>query len=158
MRLTRKTLWTQSPRARLRGQGLVEAALVIPVLFVLLLLTVNGALVFRAQMTAEQAAAEGARYAALHEDATEQEIVDWTRASVGIGPDCQVSVTSYQIASQGYTMTVMDNQDSSRSAEAINRRYAHVVTVRIPTQLVGINQIMTAASSHSAITSEEGVQ
>lgn len=145
-------------RDALSGQGLVEAAFVIPILFVLLILTVNGALVFRAQMTAEQAAAEGARYAALHEGATEEEIVEWTREAVGLGADCQVSVTSYQIASQGYTMVVMDNQDSSRSADAVNRRYTHIVTASVPVELVGINQTMTAASSHSAITSEEGVQ
>lgn len=146
-----------SVRERLSGQGLVEAALVIPILVTLLLLTVNGAMVFRAQMSAEQACAEGARYAALHPSASEAEIVQWTLESTGLGSGSEVTVETSEVASQPYTMRVVDNDGTTRSAGAVNRRYAHVVTARVPVSLVGMGQTFVAASSHGAISSEEGV-
>lgn len=62
MRQPRRT----QPRARRRGQTLLEFALVLPMLLILSLLLVQFGLILNATITLTNIAREGARYAAVH--------------------------------------------------------------------------------------------
>lgn len=143
-------------RERLAGQGFVEAAIVLPVLVLILFLAVGGAELFRAQMTAEAASAEGARYATLHPDASVEEVTSWVRDSVDV-EDCSVVVTTTELPDQGYTLVITDADGTVRSTEARNIRTAITVRVDIGYGILGLDTPYVASSAHTGIVSDEGV-
>ena len=144
-------------RIRLAGQGLVEAAVCIPLLAALLFVGVSGAQAYRVTMLAETASAEGARYATQHVDATDEQIASWVRASIGATADnCAVEVTRSGLDDQDYTMRVTDSMGGERAADAKTTRVAVTVRVTLPDELIGFSGFETHAS-HTGIQSTEGV-
>ena len=70
------------------GQGLAEFALVLPILLVLLFGITEFGRVYGSKLIAQNASREGARYAAVHTDKTEEEIEEKAEASALItSPD-----------------------------------------------------------------------
>ncbi|TVR75831.1 MAG: pilus assembly protein [Sphaerobacteraceae bacterium] len=59
---------------RYRGQSMVELALITPVLLIMILVTVDGARVFSAQIAISNAAREGANYASRSYDNANNEL------------------------------------------------------------------------------------
>lgn len=144
-------------RASRAGQGLVEAAVCIPLLAVLLFFAVSGATAFRSTMLAESASAEGARYAAQHTEATDDEIESWTRQSIGADAvSCDVTVTRTDLSEQDYTMRIVDSMGNERTANARTVRRGVTVTVTMPVELVGFGSWETH-STHTGIQATEGV-
>lgn len=146
------------PRRMQRGgQGLVEAAICIPLLAILLFFAVSGATAYRSTMLAESASAEGARYAAQHVGATDDEIESWTRQSIGAdAANCSVTVSRSTLSDQDYTMRIVDSMGNERTANAKTVRRGVTVTVTIPVELIGFGSWDTH-STHTGIQATEGV-
>lgn len=148
----------------LSGQALVECAIALPVLFGLLLMTVNLSMMFRGFMIAQQAASEAARYSATYESRahdtttsapTASEVKAYAKAAVGItGMDVQVS--SVYVSDPTYTMRVTGVDGVTRSSAAKTVRRGTRVTVKIPVTLVGMSEPFWATASHTGISSTEG--
>lgn len=144
-------------RLTLRGQAIVEAALLAPVLVLLLLLCAGGAALFRAQMVAEAAASEAARYAAQNPAATSSQIEAAALAAAGDEGDAAVTVSYDNLAPEPYTMRVVDADGAERAAEALNLRRSVTVEVSIGYTVPGTGTVLSATSRHSTVTSTEGV-
>lgn len=143
-------------RRRARASQVVEAAIVMPLLVVCLLATVGGAQMFRSAMTVNAAAAEGARYAAAHPEATDDEIAQWTQGSVGAGDSVEVTVEGKALPEQDYTMRLTDRDGNQRRAEAKTTRRAVNVRAQQKIHVLGLSD-MTIGAVHSGIQSTEGV-
>ena len=145
-------------RLRRSAASLVEAALVTPVLVALLMLAAGASQAYRTQMVVDAAAAEGARYATLHPDATAEQVVSWARAQAGdpAGDALAVSVSTSPMADQDYVMSVVDLDGVRRTADARTTRESVMVTASVPVSLWGAVPY-TAAASHSGVRSTEGV-
>lgn len=144
-------------RERRDAAAVIEAAIVTPLLAAVLLCAVGGAQMFRASMTTEAAAAEGARYAATHSTATEDEIVAWTQASIGAGDGLAVAVKSEtESRAQTYTMRVTDADGAEKSSPAKSTRCAVTVTATQKVHVLGFADVVMS-SSHTGFRSAEGV-
>ena len=85
------------------GQAVVELALVLPVIFVLLMLLVEGGIVARDQVMVVHAAREAARHAAV--DASSSAAVDAAVAASGLAP-LEVTITGREGAGSRVTARV----------------------------------------------------
>lgn len=143
-------------RERRGAAAVIEAAIMTPLLVAVLLCAVGGAQMFRASMTTEAAAAEGARYAATHSTATEDEIVAWTQASIGAGDGLSVAVKAADSGAQTYTMRVTDADGAEKSSPAKSTRTAVTVTATQTVHVLGLADV-TMSASHTGFRSVEGV-
>lgn len=143
-------------RERRGAAAVIEAAIMTPLLVAVLLCAVGGAQMFRASMTTEAAAAEGARYAATHSTATEDEIVAWTQASIGAGDGLSVAVKAADSGAQTYTMRVTDADGAEKSSPAKSTRTAVTVTATQTVHVLGLADV-TMSAAHTGFRSVEGV-
>lgn len=143
-------------RRALRGSQIVEAAITMPLLATMLLVCLGGANLFRTTMLAESASAEAARYASLHPDASDGDIEQRARESVG-AEGAAVTVTRTALPDQDYTMRVLDAQGNDRSAEARTTSEAVSVKVDLGVHVLGLTDY-TASSTHTGIQSREAQQ
>lgn len=127
-----------------------------PLLAVVLLATVGGAQMFRASMTTEAAAAEGARYAATHSSSSEEDVAAWTRGFID-SEGLAVDVSSEEEAgAQAYTMRVTDKDGSLRTSQAKSSRTAVKVTASQTVHVLGLADV-TMTASHTGFRSVEGL-
>lgn len=144
-------------RNGLGGASLVEAAVVAPLMVSLIMLAFLGRAAYGTQMVADAAAAEGARYATLHPDATSQEVAAWARAQIGeAGEEVEVTVETAELPDQDYVMRVTDADGAWRSAEARTARERVSVTVSVPMDSPGV-PLWHAKATHSGVRSVEGL-
>lgn len=144
-------------RSRRGAAAVIEAAIMTPLLATVLLCTVGGAQMFRASMTTEAAAAEGARYAATHSAAGADEIASWTQASIGAGDALAVAVENDTTpGAQTYTMRVTDADGAEKSSPAKSTRTAVRVTATQTVHVLGLAEV-TMSASHTGFRSAEGV-
>lgn len=143
-------------RARWRGQALVETAICLPLLVVTLFVTLSASELYRAALTAEAASAEGARWAAQHAEAGEDQIAEHAKQSVAGAEDAQVEVTIADLEPQEYTMHVYDREGDLRDAEAMNVRSGVTVKVTVNATLFGFGS-EPFSSTHTGVRSTEGV-
>lgn len=148
----------------LRAQALVECAIALPVLFALLLATVNISQMFRGVMVAQQAASEAARYSTTYvanaagtgsTSPTVTQVKDFARQSVGVS-GMDVTVSTVDVVVPTYTMHVTGLDSVTRSTDAKTVRTGTRVTVKVPVTLVGIRTPFVAVASHTGISSQEG--
>ncbi len=144
-------------RRHLSGQGMVEAALAIPILALLLVLAVDGSMLFRSQMTAEAAASEAARYVALHPGTTEAELELWAEEAVGVD-EVDLTLSEEALPEQSYVMRATDVDGAERTVSAVTRRTATTVSATVLQRLPMTGLIWRASASHAGVTSEEGLQ
>lgn len=144
-------------RGRRGAAAVIEAAIMTPLLVAVLLCAVGGAQMFRASMTTEAAAAEGARYAATHSAATEDEIASWAQASIDAGGGLAVAVKSETApGAQTYTMRVTDADGAEKSSPAKSTRTAVTVTATQTVHVLGLADV-TMSAAHTGFQSVEGV-
>lgn len=146
----------KTKRARGRGQALVETAICLPLLVVTLFVTLSASELYRAALTAEAASAEGARWAAQHDDADGDQIAEHARQSVAGAENAQVEVTIADLDPQEYTMHVYDREGDLRDAEAMNVRSGVTVKVTVSATLFGFGA-EPFSSTHTGVRSTEGV-
>jgi len=97
-----------------KGQGLVELALILPLLLIILLGTIDFGRVFYAYVTITNASREGARYGSLHvfqDAAIEQRVIDEAANTVTI--DSSDITVSWDHPEHPNTITVTVNHDFS---------------------------------------------
>lgn len=94
------------------GAAAVEFALILPVLMILILGLVEFSLVFNAQISMTNAAREGARYMAIHNNATDatQEAID-AAPSMNPGLSADEVAVSPSACARGVTVTVTIEHD-----------------------------------------------
>lgn len=135
---------------------LIETAICVPFLALTLFLVVSGTQMYRAAACAEAASAEGARWAAQHPTATDEEVAAHARRSVAGAENADVAVSREDLPEQDYTVRVVDRYGEDKSAEAKTVRTGITVEATVEAELLGFaSQPFT--SSHTGICSVEGV-
>ncbi len=107
-----------------KGQSLLEFALLLPILLVILAGILDLGRLYYAYVAVTDAAAEGAAYAAIHPEASDEDIAIWANATskglVDLETDGTVTVIR-PIIQAGYPVTVTVSYDFAISTPIINQ-------------------------------------
>lgn len=152
---------TGTRRERARASQVVEAAVTMPLLLALLLLTVGGSQLFRASLTVNAAAAEGARYYSLSakdaEGTDADAIAEHVKESIG---DAALEVECSHGADESgesYTMRHTDRDGATRTATVHDESTSMTVTVSKTIKVPGLGE-RTVTASHTGSATTEGIK
>lgn len=114
-----KQPWLNYNRPHLRGQAMVEFALILPLLLIIAYVFIQMAILFNTNLTINHLAREGARYAAVH-PTTDSAItsyiqsikppqINWSRLTISITP---AQGSAQRITGYGITVALTYNISS----------------------------------------------
>lgn len=151
----------KAAREGTRASQVVEAAIAMPLLLALLLLTVGGSQLFRASLTVNAAAAEGARYYSLSAKdaggADAGDIAEHVKESIGDGSlevECSQGADE---TGESYTMRHTERDGTTRTATVHDVSAGMTVTVTKAVKVLGLGE-RTVTASHTGSATAEGIK